>query len=246
VLVAAVAGFGGWKLLGSGSDTPTPTPVTHPAPRPVPHAATIPAHGHVAKARLGAVAAPVFAAMTTSLGPGWTQTGHLHVSKNNSNGGLDRRMARCSGYQSGGAGASGFESGKLTSGDYVVRGGFDVVRNAAAAHSELALLTAPRTVACAKRFFPQMMRHSKAGRYLTGTSVSLHRLPAVPKAFRLRMIAIFVVSGHEVPVQVDMLGAAVGRSEVTLIVTSRNTVFAPSRQVAALRAMVKRAKASLR
>jgi hypothetical protein len=44
----------------------------------------------------------------------------------------------------------------------------------------------------------------------------------------------------------DFLGAVVGRAEVSLMVMSHDTALAPQREAAALRAMTKQVRSSLR
>jgi hypothetical protein len=242
-LVLAVAGGGAWLLTRSDAG-PAPTP---PAPTTAHrvHAVKLPPHGRVPTARLRAVATPAFAAMAASLG-GWPTTGHVHRADGDSSGPADSRFNECAGFASSSAGQRGFESGKYTSGNHQAQGQVDVMPSAAAARRDLANLTSPRAAACAKAVVPQLVRHQKLGRYVTATGVSLHRMHGVPHAFRMKLVVGYVVNGHQIPVQMDFLGAVVGRTEVSLRVTSHDTALAPKREVAALRAMVKQVRPSLR
>jgi hypothetical protein len=76
--------------------------------------------------------------------------------------------------------------------------------------------------------------------------VSLRRLPALPQAFRTKVVVGYVINGVQIPVQVDVVGAVVGRAELTLSVLSRDATLAPSREVAALCAMTRVVQRSLR
>lgn len=243
VALAALGG-GAWFLTRSDSAPPAPAPVAatgHKAPA----AAKLPAHGPVRPADLRAVATPAFAAMAASLG-GWTATGDVHRAPRHSAGATDGRFARCAGVGGSAAGQPGVRSGRYENGNHLVRGEVDVMAGAAAALGDLADMTSPRAVACAKAVVPQMLRHQELGRYITTSGVSMHRLQGVPHAFRMKLVVGYVVNGHEVPVQMDFLGAVVGRAEVSLLVTSHDTALAPQREVAALRAMAKQVRHSLR
>jgi hypothetical protein len=243
VALAAVGG-GAWVLTRSDA-TPvaaTPTQVTS---HPTAAAVTLPPHGRVPAVDLRAVATPAFAAMASSLG-GWTTNGHVHRAAQDSAGPSDSKFNRCAGVAAPSARQRGVSSGKYESGNHVVQGQIDVTPSAAAARRDLATMIAPRAEACAKALLPQMVRHQKLGKYVTATQVSLHRLQAVPHAFRMRLAVSYVVNGHQVPVQMDFVGALVGRAEVSMVVTSHDSRLRHSREVAALRAMTKQVRHSLR
>jgi hypothetical protein len=242
-LVLAAVGGGAWLLTRSGAD-PAATPPA-PASAHRAHAVKLPAHGRVPTARLRAVATPAFTAMAASLG-GWTATGHVHRADGDSSGPADGRFDRCAGFASSSAGQRGLESGKYEGGNHLAQGQVDVMPSAAAARQDLRNMTSPRAAACAKAVVPQLVRHQKLGRYVTATGVSLHRMHGVPHAFRMKLVVGYVVNGHQIPVQMDFLGAVVGRTEVSLRVTSHDTTVAPRREVAALRAMVEQVRPSLR
>jgi hypothetical protein len=244
VALAALGG-GAWFFTRSGSATPAPAVPASAAGHHAPAAVKLPRHGHVPPAELRAVATPAFAAMATSLG-GVQATGQVHRTAHDKAGPADSKFNRCAGVRGAGGGQRGVASGKYETGNHVVRGQLDVTASAAAARHDLADMTSPRAVACAKAVVPQMLRHQKLGRYITATGVSLQRLHGVPHAFRMRLVVGYVVNGHETPVQMDFLGATVGRAEVSLMVTSHDTALAPKREAAALRAMTTSVRAALR
>jgi hypothetical protein len=249
VLAVTLAGFGGWKLLGSGgADEPVGAPVAQPkAPAPKKDVApVIPAHGKVSTKQLQAVAVPVFAAMNESLG-GWTVSGQPHRPNQHNGDAVDRRFRECFGGQESGAGdMTSLQSGKYTSGNHEVRGQLSVTPGPAAAMRDFRQTMSAQVVGCLREALPKGLRHEDVGQYLSATRLTMHRLSGVPHAFRMRLLAGFIVSGHELPIEVDVLGAVVGRAEVSLTVSSHDTRLATSRENAALRAMVKQVRTSLR
>jgi len=241
-VVAAGALGGAWTLTRSDAKpaAATPAPTDTAAGRTV----LVPRHGRVPDAQQLSVASAAFGAMDTALG-GWAETGRVHRA-HDSRSGADNKVSRCAGLSQQPAGPSGLESANYVSGAHKASGEVQMMASAAVAQRELVELTSPRTAACAKRLFLPQFRHGRLGEYVTATGLSLHRLPAVPRAFRMKIIVGYVINGQQIPVQVDLLGAVVGRAEVTLTVLNREAALAPNREVAALRAMTQEVKRRLR